>query len=71
MARVVGHVARLLGMTRDHELDCDEYRELLAAYVEDGLSETEIRTLMDHHRAMCPECDEEYQLLLRALGRSA
>ena len=41
----------------------------LAAYLDDGLSSDELKSLMEHHRDICLECEEELQLLRKALGR--
>ncbi len=57
----------LLSLTRDEELDCDAFQEHLAAMVE-GRVDPSLRALMDHHRAVCPECEEERVILARALG---
>ena len=59
-----------LRMTRERELDCDGFHEQLAAYVEGGVDDQELLALIEHHREFCPECEEEHQLLRRALGLS-
>ena len=61
-------LARILRKTRARELDCDAFRDQLAAYIEGGLDDAELLALMEHHREFCPECEEEHQLLRRALG---
>lgn len=60
-------LAELLRLTRERELDCDEFVQKLAAYVDGGLND-EVRALMDQHREICPECEEQLQLLRAALG---
>ena len=60
-------LARLLELTRTDEIDCDGFSEHLAALIE-GNVEPELETLLDHHRELCPECDEEREALARALG---
>lgn len=60
-------VGGLLGLTREAEMDCDTFLELLAAKV-DGMLPAELEALFEHHRQICPECEEELQALFRALG---
>lgn len=59
-------LALLLDLTRSEEIDCDAFAKHLAALVE-GKVEPELETLLHHHRKLCPECDEEYDALARAL----
>jgi hypothetical protein len=56
----------MLSRTRDHELDCDQFVELLAPYLDQGLDE-HMRHLVQHHRDLCAECAEELKHLERAL----
>ena len=63
-------IGKLLSLTRDAEMDCDEFHERLAAYVEGGITDAKVAALMEHHRELCPECEEEYQLLKKALDVS-
>ena len=60
-------LARLIALTRTEEIDCDGFSEHLAALIE-GNVEPELETLLEHHRSLCPECDEERDALARALG---
>lgn len=62
-------LSTLLDLTRDEEIDCDRFHQHLAALVEDpqGL-EPQLAALMEHHRKICPECEEERAILARALG---
>jgi len=61
---------RLLDGTRDDELDCDRFFELLAPYLDDRISDGELRERITHHAHLCPECKEELETLKRALDRS-
>lgn len=61
-------LARSLRLTQAQELDCDEFRAHMAAYIDDGIADAALLALVEHHREFCPECEEEYQLLRRALG---
>lgn len=60
-------IGTLLDLTRDQEVDCDEFSRNLAAFVEGGI-EGPLQALMEHHRKICPECEEEREALMRALG---
>lgn len=60
-------LARMLELTRGEEIDCEGFAQHLAALVEGNL-EPEIKALMDHHRVICPECEEEREALERALS---
>ncbi|MBV1858665.1 MAG: hypothetical protein KUG77_09665 [Nannocystaceae bacterium] len=60
-------LARMLELTRGNEIDCEGFAQHLAALVE-GNVEPELKALMDHHRVICPECDEEREALERALA---
>ena len=58
---------RLLDDTRAQELDCDRFLELLAPYLDGRITEADLRELIAHHARQCPECDEELEILRRAL----
>lgn len=64
----LGKLGSLLAQTRDREMDCDEFLDQVAAYVDGGLEGSELRELMAHHMVICPECEEEIEALQRALG---
>ena len=57
-----------LMLTRDREIDCDEFLERLADLVDGGLKDAELAALMEHHRTICPDCEQERQILVRALA---
>lgn len=58
---------RLLEGTREQEIDCDRFLELLAPYLDGRIGDAELRELIAHHARLCPECDEELEILRRAL----
>ena len=58
-----------LELTREEEMDCDTFVEHLATFV-DGLLPGELDEVFDHHRQLCPECEEELQALAEAVGRA-
>ncbi len=57
-----------LELVREREMDCDEFSEHLAQYVEAGPMSEDVRALMRHHMEVCPECAEELATLKKALG---
>ena len=62
---------QLVGLTREQELDCDGCLEHVAEFVERelaGRSVPEGLSAVAHHLAICPECQEEYQVLQNALA---
>jgi len=58
---------RLLAETREEEMDCDAFAMHLAEHL-DGRLPAEQAELFAHHTSLCGECDEELQLLAKALG---
>lgn len=61
---------KLIGLTRDTEIDCDECLELVAEYGERVLAGRPIPEGLEavrHHLAVCGECREEFDVLRRAL----
>jgi hypothetical protein len=60
---------RLLAGTREEELDCDRFLELLAPYLDGRIGDDELREHIEHHAGQCPECSEELEILRRALER--
>ena len=61
-------LARLLASTREEELDCDRFLELLPPWLDERIDDDALRELLEHHRQQCPECAEEASILERALG---
>ena len=58
----------LLASTRDRELDCDRFLELLPPWLDERVEDASLRELLEHHRRQCPECAEEVSILEQALG---
>ena len=61
---------KVLEMTRDVELSCDELHNLLDQFAElslQGKDAENLLPLVDHHLKLCPNCREEYEALLRIL----
>jgi hypothetical protein len=57
-----------LALTRDEELDCDQFAELIAPWLDQTISEPRLLQQLEHHRRLCAECDEELRLVQAALG---
>jgi hypothetical protein len=53
----------------DFELDCDRFLELMAPWLDGRVESPELLALIEHHRQLCSECDEQVIILERALGR--
>lgn len=53
----------MLQRTREQELDCDEFVNLLAPYVDDRVQDPVIIKLIEHHRDLCAECAEQLRFL--------
>jgi urease accessory protein UreF len=57
-----------LKVTLEQELDCDEFAALLAPWLDQRIDDPKLRALLEHHRRLCVECDEEASLVEAALG---
>ena len=56
--------------TREDEIACDDCFDLLDRYAElmlEGKSPEEQMPLVQHHLEHCPECKEEFEMLLKSL----
>ena len=58
-----------LDITFEQELDCDRFAELLAPWLDQRIDDPKLLELLDHHRRLCAECDEEASLVEAALRR--
>lgn len=61
---------RLVGQTKDDEIDCQQCLALVAEFAEQQLaskSVSEVLQAVEHHLGLCGECLEEYEALQRAL----
>lgn len=59
----------MLQRTREHELDCDEFVNLLAPYVDNRVQDPVIIKLIEHHRDLCAECAEQLSFLRISLDQ--
>jgi len=61
---------KMLALTKTQELTCDEVLAKMAEFAEVALAGDSIPDTfseIEHHLALCEECDEEYTALLKAL----
>ena len=61
----------MLQTTRDEELDCDRFQELVASWIDGRIADAKLRDLLEHHQQQCPECREELEILRLALEPDA
>ena len=65
-------LARVVADTVSDEISCDELLNRISAYVERaaaGAADPSLIKAVDDHLRICPECTEEYDALLKALGQ--
>lgn len=63
-------LVQLIGLTKDHEINCEQCLSLIAEFAERELAGKPIPEglkAVEHHLSICAECREEYQALQRAL----
>ena len=61
---------RWLDLTAFDEIDCEEFLARVAGVVEQLAPDQELppgAAAVLHHLRVCPECDEEFQAILRVL----
>jgi hypothetical protein len=61
---------RLIGLTKDDEIDCERCLALAAEFAERELAGRSIQAGVEavaQHLSICTDCCEEYQALLQAL----
>jgi uncharacterized protein with PIN domain len=66
----IAELLRLIGLTRDEEMDCERCLAVVAEFAERelaGRSVPDAREAIAHHLSICSECCEEYESLLQAL----
>jgi uncharacterized protein with PIN domain len=66
----VGSIVKMLGLTRDHEFNCSECLQHVSEFAECQLARkpvAEVLASVEQHLALCPECREEYQALMKIL----
>jgi len=68
--REIEELVRLVALTRNDEIDCEQCLALVAEFAERqlaGRSKSEVLETVEHHLAICSECHEEYEALRRTL----
>jgi len=68
---LVAGLMKQVARTQSDECSCDEAYEVLDKLAEAkarGIDTAEMIPLVHHHLDMCPECREEFEALLRAIG---
>jgi len=67
----IEELMRLVGLTNDSEINCDQCLALVAEFAEQELADKSVPEglkAVEHHLSICPECREEYGVLQRALS---
>ena len=60
----------MLSLTKHQELSCDECFSRMAEFAENALADQSVPEdlkAVEHHLALCGECEEEFRALLAAL----
>ena len=68
--RQVETLYRMLSLTKSEELTCDECLKRMAEFAENALAGDAIPEnlqAIEHHLALCGECEEEFRALMDAL----
>jgi hypothetical protein len=66
----VGGIVKMLGLTRDREFNCSECLQHVGEFAECQLLKKpldEVIASVEHHLALCPECREEFEALMKIL----
>lgn len=66
----IKNLLRLLSITREYELNCDECLDKVAELAERELAGKAVPDALEavqHHLTLCAECAEEYEAVLTAL----
>jgi uncharacterized protein with PIN domain len=66
----IAELLRLIGLTRDEEIDCEGCLARVAEFAERELAGRSVPAGLEavaHHLSICSECCEEYESLLQAL----
>ena len=67
----IEELMRLVGLTKDSEINCEQCLALVAEFAEQELAGRSVHEglkAVEQHLSICPECREEYEALQRALG---
>ncbi len=67
-------IVKMLGLTTDHELNCGQCLQHVSEFAEGRLANNPAREVIaevERHLALCSECREEYEALVRILKAEA
>jgi hypothetical protein len=67
----VERLSQVIHQTQDQEIDCDDFVRHLAAWSERMINGGSIDEATDEvrgHLSICPECREEFQVLIEVLS---
>ena len=70
LKKEIDGLLRLIGLTRDDEIDCERCLALVAEFAERELAGRSVPAGLEavaHHLSICAECREEFEALLQAL----
>ena len=66
----IDRLLRLVGLTEDVEINCEQYLALVAEFAEQQLTGKSIHEglkAVEQHLSVCAECRDEYEALRRTL----
>jgi len=66
----VGGIVKMLGLTTEREFNCGECLQHVGEFAERQLADKpvgEVISKVEQHLALCPECREEYEALMKIL----
>jgi hypothetical protein len=66
----INELMRLIRLTKDDEINCEQCLALVAEFAEQVLAGQSIPAglqAVEHHLSLCAECREEYEALQRVL----
>ena len=66
----IENLMRLIGLTKDNEIDCEECLSVVSEFAEEQLVGKSISASLkavEHHLSICEECCEEYEALRQTL----
>ena len=66
----VGSIVKMLALTTDREIDCTECLQHVGEFAESQLANQPVGDVIasvEQHLALCPECREEYEALVKIL----
>jgi uncharacterized protein with PIN domain len=66
----VGGIVKMLGLTRERELNCSECLQHVGEFAECQIANQpvgEVVARVEQHLALCPECREEFEALMKIL----